>query len=700
MKSITQVVENLIKPYTDSHDRAAEAIIAPVETNATSASDDYAVGKQLILNNVLYDVIAPITAGNALVVNTNIKAADNVSTDIEALTKALEDEAATRSALGAKNILPFDLDDIKALNTNGTWAGNVYTYRGVDFTVNSDGTISATGTATGGNASIKTFAASSNYEMLGKEVILNGCPSGGSASTYRIQAYRMASADGSTGTYFDDGAGTDAFTVLNNASGTVGSFAVAVYENTTVTNLLFKPMVRLASDPDDTYQQYAKTNREITAENQTLTNQVKDMNNVYGSKNLLPFNLADIIANNTDGTWRGNNYTRSGVTFTVNDDGSITINGSGTASNNITLGNLPIDYIGKELIMSDNSTNRNAYMFISYMLNGSIQYITDKEFIIPNGASDIKALLHTDTPYSGTTTIYPMIRLASIQDDTYEPYAKTNQQLTKDTTALLDNTEVNGAVNMLDFTQASEVKKGYTFTNTDGVVQVTGSRASGETGNADHDKTITLPKGTYKISGCPSGGSENTWRVLVNINNGAKYAFDYGDGAVFTLTEESTLKVYCTIMSNYSDTVNLTFKPMITVPSYNGDYVPYAKSNKELTEDVEELNTLSELTDASQITVTDSNILEVTSVRLNKKGSVLNGFLVIQVKSALPFNSALLTLPSGFRPSAVSNCIGIEQSTTQSNCGMFGIWPTGDMQLQIGFANFTGNMRIAINAII
>lgn len=184
----------------------------------------------------------------------------------EALTNKLEDEAATRSALGAKNILPFDLTDIKALNTNGSWEGNVYTYRGVAFTVNSDGTISATGTATGGNASIKIFAASSNYEMLGKEVILNGCPSNGSATTYRIQAYRMASADGSTGTNFDDGTGTDAFTVLNNASGTVGSFAVAVYEDATVTNLLFEPMVRLASDSDDTYQPYAKTNRELTSE--------------------------------------------------------------------------------------------------------------------------------------------------------------------------------------------------------------------------------------------------------------------------------------------------------------------------------------------------------------------------------------------------------------------------------------------------
>ena len=650
MKSITQVVENLIKPYTDSHDRAAEAIIAPVETDATSASDDYAVGKQLILDNVLYDVIAPITTGDALVVNTNIKASDNVSSDIEALTKELEDEAATRSALGAKNILPFDLDDIKALNTNGTWAGNVYTYRGVDFTVNSDGTISATGTATGGNASIKTFAASSNYEMLGKEVILNGCPSGGSASTYRIQAYRMASADGSTGTYFDDGAGTDAFTVLNNASGTVGSFAVAVYENTTVTNLLFKPMVRLASDPDDTYQQYAKTNREITAENQTLTNQVKDMNNVYGSKNLLPFNLVDIVAKNTNGTWSGNKYTVSGVTYTFNADGTITINGTRTTSGGVTLSEFSLEAgkkykysIGNPFNLSNTAgSNIQGYDGTTWVAVGNIFGTeTEAEFESNSAYSKYRVNINSNNGVTfSNLTIKPMIRLASIEDDTYEPYAKTNQQLTQDTTGLLDNTEVNGAVNMLNFAQASEVKKGYTFTNTDGVVQVTGSRASGETGNADHDKTITLPKGTYKISGCPSGGSDNTWRLLVNINNGAKYALDYGEGAVFTLTEESSLKVYCTIMANYSDTVNLTFKPMITVPSYNGDYVPYAKSNKELTEELSE----------DSANVTENGI----TAAFRKWGKICTVSFTGAFNADFAYDVPFLNIPSGFAPKV--NC--------------------------------------------
>lgn len=276
--------------------KIAQEMLAPIEEDETDASRAYEIGDQLILDGVLYDVIDDIAQHGIITpegAGANIEEAEDITTQIKNKTvitdavptegsvnpvqsggvyTALANEAKTRGALGAKNLLPFDLAEIKALNTNGTWAGNVYTYRGVSFTVNSDGTISATGTATGGNASIKLFAASSNYEMLGKEVILTGCPSNGSASTYRIQAYRMASADGSTGTYFDDGAGTDAFTVLNDASGTVGSFAVAVYENATVTNLLFKPMVRLASDTDPTYQPYAMTNKELTPIAQAISN--------------------------------------------------------------------------------------------------------------------------------------------------------------------------------------------------------------------------------------------------------------------------------------------------------------------------------------------------------------------------------------------------------------------------------------------
>lgn len=93
MKSITQVFQNLLKPYIDNHDNAVAENIAPVETDETSASQSYAIGKQLILDGTLYDVIAAITAGDALVVNTNISRADDISDTISSISADVADKA-------------------------------------------------------------------------------------------------------------------------------------------------------------------------------------------------------------------------------------------------------------------------------------------------------------------------------------------------------------------------------------------------------------------------------------------------------------------------------------------------------------------------------------------------------------------------------------------------------------------------------
>lgn len=91
MKTVVDLVTAL-KTYFIGKDtdakHAVEANIAPVETDATSASKGYAVGKQLILNDVLYDVTAAITAADALVVGTNITAADPVVEQISAKENA------------------------------------------------------------------------------------------------------------------------------------------------------------------------------------------------------------------------------------------------------------------------------------------------------------------------------------------------------------------------------------------------------------------------------------------------------------------------------------------------------------------------------------------------------------------------------------------------------------------------------------
>ena len=92
MKSIVQLVTEL-KTYFLGKDTAAkqavEASIAPVETDATSSSRNYTQGKQLILGDVLYDVTAAISVGDALTVGTNISAANSITDQIGAIPRAL-----------------------------------------------------------------------------------------------------------------------------------------------------------------------------------------------------------------------------------------------------------------------------------------------------------------------------------------------------------------------------------------------------------------------------------------------------------------------------------------------------------------------------------------------------------------------------------------------------------------------------------
>lgn len=65
---------------------ATDNMIAPTEANASSSSAAYAVGDQLILNNILYDVIAAIQIGDALITGTggNIAAADTLTDQLNA----------------------------------------------------------------------------------------------------------------------------------------------------------------------------------------------------------------------------------------------------------------------------------------------------------------------------------------------------------------------------------------------------------------------------------------------------------------------------------------------------------------------------------------------------------------------------------------------------------------------------------------
>lgn len=279
MKSITQVVQNLLKPYIDNKDKAYAGNIAPVEVSPAEAA--HATGTQLIYNSVLYDVTAPIAIGDTLAtsgVGANISVAYDISTQIKNHT-VTTDAVPTKNSTNpvqSGGVYDADANIYAVMGRNG--AKNLVPYpfsettkssNGIDLTDNGDGTVTVENSSgSSGATDAVTFAfrprtGDNALSLPNGTYMLTGCPTGGSQNSYYILINHTENGS-STPIGYDTGDGLT-FTV-DNSTGKMGLFIGIKPGVSFSTAKTFNPMIRLASDTDDTYQPYAKTNQELTAE--------------------------------------------------------------------------------------------------------------------------------------------------------------------------------------------------------------------------------------------------------------------------------------------------------------------------------------------------------------------------------------------------------------------------------------------------
>ena len=208
--------------------------------------------------------------------------------------------------------------------------------------------------------------------------------------------------------------------------------------------------------------------------------------------------------------------------------------------------------------------------------------------------NEIKAVVRFgyNTSYNNKTFI-PMLCLKSDYqvDSGQQYYTKTNKQLTEDSVTW-DNLSEVGAVNYLNSAITTQTKNGATYTNLgDGKYKVGASEAPSYTSNCISTIAITLKKSTYKWTASEDGespiGSDACYAFIRGLNGTVdwyrSYQSSHGYG-VFTLTQDSTIEFGLAVNSSTAFS-EITFYPMITPVSYNGPYVPYAKTNRQLTED-------------------------------------------------------------------------------------------------------------------
>lgn len=249
------------------------------------------------------------------------------------------------------------------------------TKSGITFTNNGNGTYTLNGTATE-----LVYLHITGFDALqGRKYLLKGCPSGGSADTYKL----YVATDNTFGGIFDYGSGTIK-QCLEDGHVVVTIEVAAGY---TCNNVIFRPQVFNLSDiyglgnepatiadfnKDYPYSIYPYGKQEI------LTTKVSGIKIRAGYKNLL------------DKTKFKPTRTINGVTFTNNGDGSYTLNGTATnyAYFQIQTVDIPVSsnsskikYFmkGYEFTPGDIATAVELYLDTFYIVNSGIFVVWSKE---------------------------------------------------------------------------------------------------------------------------------------------------------------------------------------------------------------------------------------------------------------------------------------------------------------------------------
>jgi hypothetical protein len=310
--------------------------------------------------------------------------------------------------------LSVDIEPIQDLHGyDHPWAGGAgknklpvlyssTTKNGVTFTVDSDGTVTATGTATA-DAEFSIVGRADNVAFPLGSYILSGLPSQGSATTFRWNVVLYNSDDS---IIFDQRSGSSPWNITLSENAKTSIFRIRIVSGYTANNLVFKPMLRLASETDATFEPYSNI-CPITGRTQVDVNRT--------GKNLAPMMQ---------------NATSRGITVTVGADGVVTANGTNTRETAGTIGQSEFVLLkaGSYIVSGSTAANTGVTVQVVKDVGGTAASVARDStgegsgFTLTEDALvAVRGYISADANVSNLK-LYPMIRPASISDSSYEPY--------------------------------------------------------------------------------------------------------------------------------------------------------------------------------------------------------------------------------------------------------------------------------------
>lgn len=249
----------------------------------------------------------------------------------------------------------------------------------------------------------------------------------------------------------------------------------------------------------------------------------------------------------------GKTETKNGVTYKINEDCSITVNGT------------PTDYISFNLL--DMSLKAGTYKFVDELDNinnvflqtiGDFQHTSQNNTfsLAEDGKATVYLVILVDAPTLNNATLYPMI-YEGTEDKPYEQYgAMPSPDYRSKVVAVGSN------ANELENTAKTQTIKDVTFTvNEDGTVVANGTPSQQAT--LVLTKVLSLQKGDYMISGCPRGGTTATYRIDVWKSDWSSLGFEVGNGTKISLSESIENAIVGITITKGTTVENMVFKPKI-----------------------------------------------------------------------------------------------------------------------------------------
>ena len=265
------------------------------------AQDDDAVSKKYV------DTAISDTQGQLAQTNQNVEDLYTILEQAQVVTvTTLEQAYTTRETADGENIVDGVQTTVKEIRGKTVKSENLIPYpytettkttNGVTFTDNGDGSIMVNGTATSDADFMLLRGPVQGYS---ESYFLSGCPTGGSDTTYYISEGFTMSKDTGNGV------------VLNNLPSDQ-VWRIVIKSGTTVNNLVFRPMLNVGTEAKPYSKWFAGLKNAFFKEI------------VSTGKNLIPYPYYD------------KSRVINGITYTVNSDGSILLNGTATANSSFVL---------------------------------------------------------------------------------------------------------------------------------------------------------------------------------------------------------------------------------------------------------------------------------------------------------------------------------------------------------------------------